>query len=210
MTPFSETRLPARLAFGSTGGVERRTQVVTLASGYETRATPWAHGRRRYLVAAALRSLDDALALTAFFEARRGRLQGFRFRDFADFQSCAPSAAPGPLDQLLGTGDGATTNFALSRTYGSGAEAYVRPIAKPVAGTVRVAVAGVETPANGFTVDVASGKVTLASAPAAGAAVTAGFQFDTPVRFDTDRLDLTLESFSTVRVVAVPLVEVRV
>lgn len=94
---FHEVRLPARLAFGSTGGVERRTEIVTLGSGFERRSTPWAHGRRRYLIGSTLRSLDDMAALTAFFEARRARLYGFRFRDFADFKSCAPTAAVGPL-----------------------------------------------------------------------------------------------------------------
>ncbi len=87
---FHEVRLPARLAFGSTGGVERRTEITTLASGFERRSTPWALGRRRYLIGANLRSLDDMAELVAFFEARRGRLYGFRFKDFADFKSCAP------------------------------------------------------------------------------------------------------------------------
>lgn len=210
MTPFIEARLPARLAFGSSGGVERRTEITLLASGYETRTTPWANGRRRYVLAASLRSLDDAAALTAFFEARRGRLQGFRFADFADFKSCPPSQTPAPGDQPIGAGDGATVRFALSKTYGSGADAYVRPVAKPVAGSVRVAVAGTELTANQFSVDSTLGLVTLISPPPAGAAVTAGFLFDTPVRFDTDRLDVTLENFTAARVIAVPLVEVRV
>lgn len=201
---FHEVRLPARLGFGSTGGVERRTEVVTLASGFERRSTPWAHGRRRYLIGAGVRSLDDAAALVSFFEARRGRLYGFRFKDFADFKSCAPSGAVSPLDQALGEGDGATTAFALVKAYGDVA----RPVRKPVAGSVRVALDGAETFA--FTVDAATGVVTLAEAPAEGAAVTAGFEFDTPVRFDSDRIDVTLEGFEAGRLVAVPLVEVRV
>lgn len=201
---FHEIRLPARLAFGSTGGVERRTEVVTLASGFERRSTPWAQGRRRYLIGAGVRSLDDAATLVAFFEGRRGRLHGFRFRDFADFKSCAPSGAVAPTDQPLGVGDGATTTFALAKTYAD----LARPIAKPVAGTVRVAVDGVETAA--FAVDAASGLVTFDAPPAPGAALTAGFEFDTPVRFDADRVDVTLESFDTGRVVAVPLIELRI
>ena len=100
---FHETRLPARLAFGSTGGVERRTEIATLASGHERRSTPWAQGRRRYLIGANLRSLDDMAELTAFFEARRGRLYGFRFRDFADFKSCPPEGAVSPVDRMIGT-----------------------------------------------------------------------------------------------------------
>ncbi len=211
MLPFTEARLPARLTFGSTGGIERRTEVALMTSGYETRATPWANGRRRYSLAAALHSLDDVAELLAFFEARRGRLQGFRLTDFADNRSCAPSAMPGPLDQSLGTGDGGTTVFALCKTYGTGAEAYVRPIAKPVNGTVRVAVAGIElTAGQDFTADPVTGRVSLNRPPATGAAVTAGFQFDTPVRFDTDRIEVTLESFDTARITATPLVEVRV
>lgn len=204
---FHETRLPARLAFGSTGGVERRTEVVTLASGYERRSTPWVAGRRRYLIGANLRSLDDMAALTDFFEARRGRLYGFRFRDFADFRSCAPGATPGPLDQALGEGDGSRTAFALVKRYGEVDDGWVRTIAKPVAGTVRVAVDDVEV--EDFEVDPTTGVVTLAVTPAEGATVTAGFEFDTPVRFDADRIEVTLESFDAGRMAAVPLIEVR-
>ena len=198
---FSEERLPARLAFGSTGGVERRTQIVTLGSGFEQRSTPWAHGRRRFLIGAGVSRPDDAAALVAFFEARRGRLTGFRFRDFAD-----NSAG----DAVIGHGDASQRSFQLCKTYGEGPGAYVRPIRKPVAGTVQVAVAGVALGDDAFAVDAATGLVTLSTAPAGGAIVTASFQFDTPVRFDADRIDVTLESFDAVRVAAITLVEVRV
>ena len=201
---FHEVRLPARLAFGSTGGVERRTEVVTLASGFERRSTPWAHGRRRYLIGAGVRSLDDAAALVAFFEGRRGRLHGFRFRDFADFKSCAPSGLVTPMDQPLGEGDGETTAFALTKIYAD----LARPLTKPVAGTVRVAVDDEETP--DFAVDTATGVVTFNDPPGEGAVLTAGFEFDTPVRFDTDRIDVTLESFEAGRIVAAPLIELRI
>lgn len=203
---FHEVRFPARLAFGSSGGVERRTEVVTLASGFERRSTPWARSRRRWLVGAGVRSLDDMAELVAFFEARMGRLYGFRFRDFADCKSCAPSGTPGAEDQGLGTGDGTRTVFPLLKSYGE----VLRPVVKPVAGTVRVAVAGVELEAGEVEVDPATGLVTLGSAPAAGQAVTAGYQFDAAVRFDSDRMDVTLEGFDAGRAVAVPLVEVRI
>jgi len=110
---FDEVTIPARLAFGSTGGVERKTEIVELASGHERRSTPWAMGRRRYLVGAGLRSLDDMAVLTAFFEACQGRLRGFRFRDFADYKSCAPSGVVSAGDQVIGSGDGVRTGFAL-------------------------------------------------------------------------------------------------
>lgn len=207
---FHEVRLPARLAFGSTGGVERRTEIVTLGSGFERRSTPWAQGRRRYLIGANLRSLDDVAVLTAFFEARRGRLYGFRFRDFADFKSCAPGMTTSVTDQVLGHGDGVRRVFCLSKRYGDDETAAERRISKPVAGTVRVAVAGVEQPGGAVEINHLTGMVTLDEAPDAGAVVTAGFEFDTPVRFDTDRIEVTLESFEAGRMAAAPLIEVRV
>ena len=203
---FDEVRLPLRLAFGSTGGVERRTEVVTLASGFERRSTPWAQGRRRYLIGAGLRSLDDMAELTAFFEARRGRLRGFRFRDFADFKSCAPGAAVSAADQVLGEGDGSRVGFPLVKIVGD----IVRDIRKPVEGTVRVAVDGAELEPGGFATDLTTGEVELTSPPVDGATVTAGFEFDTPVRFDTDRIEVSLEGFGAGRIVAVPLIEVRI
>lgn len=204
MTAFDEVRLPARLAFGSTGGVERRTEVVTLASGYERRASPWANGRRRYLIGAGVRALDDAAALVAFFEARRGRLRGFRFKDFADFKSSAPSVGVAATDQALGVGDGATAAFQLVKAYGD----FAREVRKPVAGTVVCALDG--APTSAFAVDAATGVVTFDTPPGVGVAVSAGFEFDTPVRFDADRIDVTLEGFEAGRVVAVPLIEIRV
>jgi len=203
---FHEVSLPARLAFGSTGGVERRTEVVTLGSGFERRSTPWAQGRRRYLIGANLRSLDDMAALTEFFEARRGRLYGFRFRDFADFKSCAPGAVVTATDQALGTGDGVATVFQLGKAYGD----WARDISKPVSGSVRVAVNGAELAGADFTVAATTGQVTLAVPPEPGAAVTAGFVFDTPVRFDADRIEVTLETFGAGRMAAVPLIEIRI
>ena len=210
---FDEVSLPARLAFGSTGGVERRTEIVTLASGHERRSTPWAMGRRRYLIGANLRSLDDMAELTAFFEARRGRLNGFRFRDFADFKSCGPGGSVAATDQVVGVGDGVRTAFPLIKSYGgpgSGlGQALARTIAKPVAGSVRVAVGGVELAVGAFAVETTTGLVTLDAAPGAGVAVTAGFLFDTPVRFDADRIEVTLESFGAGRMTAMPLIELR-
>ena len=202
---FHEVRLPARLAFGSTAGVERWTEITTLASGFERRSTPWAFARRRYLIGAGVRSLDDMAELVAFFEAWRGPLYGFRFRDPLDFKSCAPSRPVAATDQALGVGDGARTRFGLVKAYGDVA----RPIVRPVTGSVRVAVDGVELAASAFAVEATTGEVTLATVPGPGAQVTAGFAFDTPVRFESDRLEVTLEGFAAGRLVAVPLIEVR-
>ena len=206
---FHEVRFPTSLSFGSAGGPQRRTEVVTLANGFEERNTPWKHSRRRYDAGLGMRSLDDIAVLIAFFEARQGQLNGFRWKDWADYKSGAPSAAITPADQLIGTGDGIKRVFALAKTYGSGGYAYVRPIVKPVTGTIRVAVNGAELPASAFATDAASGTVTLAIAPGAGAAVQAGFEFDVPVRFDTDQIVTSVASFQAGDVPSVPVVEVR-
>jgi uncharacterized protein (TIGR02217 family) len=205
---FHEVRFPTTIAFHSTGGPERKTEIVTLGSGFEERNGVWIASRRRYDVGYGVKTLDDIHAVIAFFEARAGRLYGFRFKDFADFKSSPPQTAATPCDQVLGAGDGATKTFALKKVYASGPTAWTRAIVKPVAGTVRLAVAGAETSA--FSLDATTGVVTLTQAPATGAAVTAGFEFDVPVRFDTDTLAINLAGFRTGEISSIPLVEIRV
>ncbi|KQP39158.1 DUF2460 domain-containing protein [Methylobacterium sp. Leaf106] len=205
---FHEVRFPLDVALRGSGGPSRLTEIVTLASGREHRNSRWADSRRRYDAGLGIRTLDALHAVLAFFEERRGRLYGFRYRDRIDHRSGPPSQAVGPGDQRLGLGDGATRVFPLAKTYGTGPLPYRRLIAKPVAETVRVAVAGVERPASSFTCDGTTGLVTLAAAPAAGAPVTAGFWFDVPVRFDTDELSVDLQAFSAGEIPNVPLVEI--
>jgi uncharacterized protein (TIGR02217 family) len=206
VSAFHEVLLPLPFALGASGGPERRVDIVTLGSGAEARNTPWAHGRRRYDIGGAVRTLDQVHALIAFFEARRGKLHGFRFRDPFDFKSCAPSATPSATDQVIGEGNGAQVAFPLRKSYGDGASAYVRPINKPVSASVLVAIEGVS--ASGFDLSV-EGLLTFETPPAAGATISAGFLFDTPVRFDIDRLDLALDGFGAGHAVSVPLLEVR-
>ncbi len=208
---FHEIRFPTNLSFGSVGGPERRTDIVTLANGYEERNSPWAHARRRYDAGVGMRSLDDIETLIAFFEARQGQLYGFRWKDWSDFKSCAASATIGFQDQVLGTGDGATTDFQLIKHYRSGAQSYARPITKPVLGTVTLGVARtqlVETVH--YDVDYATGIVTFQHPPELGAEVTAGFEFDVPVRFDSERIQTSVASFQAGEMPDVPIVEVRV
>jgi uncharacterized protein (TIGR02217 family) len=202
---FHPVRFPLDIALQSRGGPERRTEVVTLASGREERNGLWRHSRRRYNAGYGVKSRADMAAVLAFFEERRGRLHGFLWRDGMDHSS--GGAVPTALDQPIGTGDGSRKTFQLTKRYGASFDPYLRPITRPVAGSLLVAVAGVPQ-ASGWSVDVATGTVTFAVAPAAGAAVTAGFLFDVPVRFDTDRLDVELSSFDAAEAPSIPLVEI--
>ncbi|WP_347267242.1 DUF2460 domain-containing protein [Paracoccus sp. (in: a-proteobacteria)] len=207
---FHEIRFPANLSFGSVGGPERRTEIVALSNGHEERQTPWAHSRRHYDAGLGLRSLDDVAALIAFFEARAGQLHGFRWKDWADYRSSSPSVAPAFQDQVLGTGDGVRKIFQLRKVYASGPAQYWRPIAKPVTGTVLAGVGNVEMRAGlDFDVDAATGIVSFLAPPEARAVVTAGFEFDVPVRFDTDRIAVSVASFQAGDLPQVPVVEVR-
>ena len=204
---FHETRFPAAISFGSAGGVQRRTEIVTLVNGFEERNSPWAQSRRRFDAGLGVRSLDDLAQVLAFFEARHGRLFGFRWKDWLDHRSSLPSVDPGPMDQAL---IGGGSNWQLTKTYSDGAASYQRAITKPVAGSVRVAIDGVEQSEGAdFTVDTVTGLITLSSAAPVGANVTAGFQFDVPVRFDSDTIDVNLAAFEAGEIPSIPVVEVR-
>jgi uncharacterized protein (TIGR02217 family) len=208
---FHEVRFPTSLSFGALGGPERRTEVVTLANGFEERNTPWAHSRRRYDAGMGLRSLDDVEQLVAFFEARQGQLYGFRWKDWSDFKSGKPSRANTADDQLLGMGDEQRDQFQLVKHYASGQANYARPVTKPVQGTVQVAISGdVLVEGVDYEVDIQTGMVTFNHPPDLQAEVTAGFEFDVPVRFDTDMIRTSVATFQAGEVPDVPVVEVRV
>jgi uncharacterized protein (TIGR02217 family) len=213
MTAFHDIRFPVESGIRSRGGPERRTDIVTLGSGREERNARWAHARRRYDAGFGVRSLAALSAVVAFFEERRGRLHGFRFKDRLDFRSSAAGGPPTALDQRLGAGTGAQAAFQLVKTYGQAHAPYVRTIAKPVDGSVAIAVDGAPMTAGAdYAVDHATGLVTFlpGSIPAAGAVVTAGFAFDVPVRFDTDHLDINLASFEAGDAPSIPLIEIVV
>ena len=209
---FHDVRFPTAISRNAQGGPERRTDVVVLGSGFEERNSRWADSRRSYNAGYGVKSLDDISAIIAFFEERRGRLHTFRWRDPLDWKSCVPNGAPSALDQAIGTGTGALAAFQLKKTYGSAFAPWVRDIKTPVSGTVKVAVGGVEQVTDtAFTVDYATGGVTFIAGhlPASGASVTAGFEFDVPVRFDTDKLEVNLAGFAAGAIPNIPIIEVR-
>ncbi len=208
MTNFHETLFPLDISLNAEGGPMRKTDIVTLVSGHEERNAQWAASRRSWNAGYGVKSMADIEKVTAFFEARLGRLYGFRFRDPFDHQSSPAGKPTGPGDQLIASGDGATAGFALVKHYANGGAVYQRRIAKPVAGSVRVAINGAQTSA--FTLDATTGIVTFASPPPAGAAITAGFLFDCPARFDSDALRINLAAFRAGDIPAIPLIEVLV
>lgn len=197
---FIETRFPTDISHGSSGGPEFSTDIVETHGGHEQRNSNWASARARFNVAHGVKTQAQLDALIAFFRARKGRADGFRFKDWTDYAATA---------QAIGTGDGAQTQFQLVKTYASGGVTHTRTVTKPVSGTVAVYLNGVAQ-ASGWSVSTATGIVTFSSAPANGVAVTASFEFDLPARFDTDRLSATLDGYGAHSWRDIPIVEVRV
>lgn len=193
---FHDVDFPLRLAFGASGGPTRAVDIVELANGREARNTAQSRARRRYNAVTGVKSLEDARRLSDFFEARSGALHGFRFRDPLDHSSGA--AVPSATDQTISVGDGAQTDFQLIKHYGE----VIRPITRPVAESIEVAVDGIPVSHT-----LQAGGIVSIEAPASGATVTAGFLFDVPVRFDTDSLRLSLDTEGAASVADVPLIE---
>jgi uncharacterized protein (TIGR02217 family) len=202
--PFDDVIFPIAIGAEASVAPGFSTNVVTSASGHESRNANWAQARLRFDAGPGVRGDTEMETLLAFFRARRGPAVGFRFRDPYDYSSNGMTGAPAPGDQALGGGDGTRDRFALVKTYGGGE---VRRITRPVAGSVRVAVGGVER-TSGWTLEP-GGIVQFASAPASGAAVSAGFTFDTPVRFAEDRIEVNRATFLAGEAPSVPLVEIR-
>ncbi len=197
---FVEVRFPADIAYGSAGGPEYSTDIVITQSGYEQRNSNWLSSRARYNVAHGVKTQTQLDNLIAFFRARKGRAIGFRFKDWTDYQA---------NDQLLGLGDGATTQFQLIKNYESGGENDLRIIQKPVADTLRVYLNGILQEESVYTLNSATGVLTFDVPPAGGVEIVADFEFDVPVRFDTDRLTATLDSYGVHSWNDIPLIEVR-
>jgi len=197
---FHEVQFPNDIAYGATGGPEFATSVVATASGYEQRNINWSSARGRWDVASGLKKQTQLDALVAFFRARKGRAHGFRFKDWTDYKATG---------QAVGTGNGTITTFQLIRTYSSGGATDVRTITKPVAGTVKVYLAGVQQ-MSGWSVNTTTGVITFSTAPGNGVAVSADYEFDVPVRFDTDRMAVTIEQVNLHQWSGIPIVEICV
>ena len=204
MQDIHRVTFPLPLAFGVRGGPYRHTEIATSVSGYEQRNSPRASSRRKYDVGAGVQSLADLETLTQFFEARMGQLYGFLFRDPLDYLSCPAGQTPSATDQFIATADGTATQFALKKHYGDSAATRVRRIRFPKSRGFTAAINGTEHTA---TLNFDTGHFSFTSPPEAGAEITAGFEFLTPVRFDMAHLDISLEAFGAGQAVSIPLIE---
>ena len=197
---FVETQFPTDISYGSSGGPQYATDIIISQSGHEQRNINWAEARARYNVAHGVKTKAQLDTLIAFFRARKGRAYGFRFKDWTDYKV---------TDQFIATADGTSYNYPLIKTYESHDVTETRRITKPVEGSVRVYVNDVEME-SGVSVNHATGIITFVVPPSAGAQIHADFEFDVPVRFDTDRLSATMEAYGVHSWQDITLIEVRV
>jgi len=195
MTDFHDVRFPLHLAFGTRGGPSRPTEVLQFANGSETRNARGRHSRRRYNAVAGLKSREQAIELLQFYEDRFGPLYSFRFRDPLDHDA----------DNEIAIGDGVRKEFQLNKHYGTPPHTYSRPITKPVPGTVQVFIDGVES---AVAVDYLRGVISFSTAPDEGTIIRAQFEFDVPVRFGSDSLDIVLDDFGATQIEDIPLIEI--
>ncbi len=206
---FIETpRFPESIAFGSSGGPLFSTSVVILSSGFEKRNANWSEPLRRWDVSAGIKTEADMNTLILYFQAMQGRTHGFRFKDFTDFRSVSPELPVGISDQTLGTGDGIKTVYQVIKNYTTGTLTQVKTLKKLVTGTVKVSFDDVEQ-VSGFTIDHNLGTITFTAAPGVGVVVKAGYEYDVPVRFDIDNLEISLTAFEARELPAIPVRELR-
>lgn len=206
---FHETRFPTDVSFGARGGPMRKTIIASSGSGYEHRNSQWADSKRSFNAGYGIKQIDQIHSIIEFFEERQGQLHGFRWKDKMDWKSCHPTGQTSFDDVVIGTGDGSDTTFQLVKIYGATINPYTRTINKPVLGTVKIGINGVEQ-TSGWTVDTTTGIVTFSSAPPNTHSVTAGFEFDVPVRFDTDFLEIDYGEFNSGEIPDIPIVEIRI
>ncbi len=206
---FHDVRFPTDIALGASGGPVRRTEIVSLGSGKEQRNSRWKHSRRKYNVGYGVKTASDLYRIVEFFEERSGRLYGFRFKDQLDHASAPHGNSISFDDQQIGIGNGVAERFRLTKQYGGAETGYVRNVLRPVEHTIVVAVNGQQINADGFSFDFGTGEIVFnqETLPPNEAVITAGFEFDVPVRFDTDEIAVNMAHFQAGNIPSIPLVE---
>jgi len=208
---FHHVRFPTDISFGCTSSVERRTEIVALGSGHEHRNQRWAKSRRSYDIGYGIKDIAALHQVASFFEAPRGALIGFLFRDPIDWKSGFPGEDVSPFDQEIGIGDSNLAKFNLRKTYGTSGLGYQREIYKPVQESLRVAVDDVELTLGGEVALIDGNTLEFNSShvPQEGQVITAGFEFDVPVRFSADELNINIANFNAGEIPSIQLQEIR-
>jgi uncharacterized protein (TIGR02217 family) len=199
-------RFPEDISYGSRGGPVWRTNVVVVDSGAEVRNQQWSYPRHEYDVAYGVKEIGQLEDFISYFHVVAGRAVGFRYKDHADYKSCKTTATINSSDCVISSAADGSTSYQIYKTYTQGSYVRRRKILKPISTSLLVSVNGTVTTA--FTVDSTLGLLNFGAAPGAGVVIKAGFEFDVPVRFDTDSLSVNLSDYQ-VGAAQVPLIELK-
>lgn len=195
---FLEMRFPESIAFNSSSIVEFNTTIVQTKNGSEQRNVNWLNNKMKFNVVNGIKTKAELNSLLSFFRNVKGRAYGFRFKDWSDYNA---------ENQAIGVGDGETKEFQLIKTYTINGNTYIRKILKPVISTVHVFIDNVES--ENFDIDFSSGLITFTTAPQINSQISATFEFDVPVRFDSDLLEISMDTLNTGNIKNITLVEIE-
>lgn len=208
---FFEIQFPTGLSYGAVGGPGYSTDpIVVLDSGFEQRNVNWSVARAVYDVAHGIKHQADMDILIAFFRTCQGKAHGFRFKDWVDFQT---THATGVLGLGVGTGGAA---YQLQKRYLNDSQVEYRAIKKPVANPLPAILrGGVAVTYGGGAGQVALNSTTgiitfVSNYPSAAETLTWQGEFDTPCRFDTDIMKISVDSYEKFSWGQIPVVEIRV
>lgn len=192
---FHNVRLPEDVERGAMGGPRFKTRVADKDNGHEKRNIVWERTRGQWDVGYGIQREIDLVRVINFFYARWGRGHSFRFKDWSDYK----------LDHsIIGIGDGVQTQFQASKRYSSGGYNYDRIITKLV-DPITVYVNDIETAA---TVDLNTGLITFAAPPGPDYISISG-EFDCHVRFASDELNVSAESFESGAIPQISIIELK-
>ena len=208
MTVFIEApRFPDAISYGSAGGPTWNTNIVITDSGAEIRNQRWSYPRHEYDVAYGVKDIGDLEDLLKFFHVVAGQAIGFRYKDHLDYKSCDIDGTVNSSDCIISTSMTSSV-LQLYKTYVQGSYTRSRKILKPVIGTVLVSINGSALTTAEFSVDSTLGTITVLGAYSTGTVAKAGFEFDVPVRFNTDTLSVNMEDYK-VGAAQCPLIELK-
>ena len=194
---FLEIRFPDSISFNSSTILEFNTTIITSKNGKEYRNVNWNNNKMKFNIVNGIKTKTELDEVIKFFRNVKGKAYGFRFKDWTDFSA---------VNQQIGIGDGETKEFQLIKTYTINGNTYTRKIKKPVISTIKVFLDGIET--NDFSIDLTNGLITFEVAPSDTTIITANFEFDVPVRFNNDLLEVSLNSLSSGKINNLELIEI--
>ncbi len=181
---FIDARFPTDISYGISGGPYFETEIIETHSGAEYRNIRTPYGRNKYNIVSGIKTKEQLDEVVSFFRAAKGKAMGFRFKDWLDFEA---------TQQFLGWGDGKSQEFQLVKIYSKGVTIEARKITKPVRNTEKIFINGKRTRL--YKVDYDTGVVCFAKPPRKGAKIEADFEFDVPVRFNSDQLSVSMENY---------------